>query len=69
MPADARAEIGEITGEVIEAAKAEKPNGRKISMLLGGLAQGIQTIASLRGAWDLVSNAFAMAGVTLPRVP
>jgi len=69
MPADARAEIGEITGEVIEAAKAEKPNGRKISMLLGGLAQGIQTIASLRGAWDLVSDAFAMAGVTLPRFP
>jgi hypothetical protein len=69
MPADARGEIGEITGEVIEAAKAEKPNGRKISMLLGALAQGIQTIASLRGAWDLVSDAFAMAGVTLPRFP
>ena len=69
MPADARVEISEITGEVIEAAKAEKPNGRKISMLLGGLAQGIQTIASLRGAWDLVSDAFAMAGVTLPRFP
>jgi hypothetical protein len=69
MPANARGEISEIAGDLIEAANAEKLNGRKLSMLLGGLAQGIQTVASLRGAWDVVSDAAAMAGVTLPRLP
>jgi hypothetical protein len=60
-----RTEVEEIAGELITAVKAEKPNRPKISGLLGGLATSVQTIASLRPAWESVRDAAIAAGVLL----
>jgi hypothetical protein len=60
-----RAQGEELAGDLITAVKAERPNGPKISGLLGGLAATVQTVASLRPAWELVRDAAIAAGVTL----
>lgn len=61
--AEQRTQGEEIAGELITAVKAGKPNGPKISGLLGGLATSVQTIASLRPAWELVRDAAIAAGI------
>lgn len=53
----------ELVADVITAVTAEKPNAPKISGLLGGLASTVQTVASLRGAWDFVRDAAIAIGI------
>lgn len=61
--ADQRAQGDEIAGELVAAVRAERPNPPKIAGLLGGLATTVQTVASLRGAWELVRDAAIAAGI------
>lgn len=63
--AEQREQATELAADVITAVKAEKPNGPKIAGLLGGLATTVQTVASLRGAWDFVRAAAIAAGIAL----
>lgn len=58
-----RTQGDEIAGELITAVKAQKPNAPKIAGLLGGLATSVQTIASLRPAWETVRDAAIAAGI------
>jgi hypothetical protein len=56
----------ELVADVITAVTAEKPNAPKIAGLLGGLATTVQTVASLRGAWEFVRDAAIAAGLLGP---
>lgn len=58
-----REQATELTTDVITAVKAEKPNGAKVAGLLGGLATTVQTVASLRGAWEMVRTAAIAVGL------
>jgi hypothetical protein len=60
---DARNYGREITGELIEAVRAEKPNPPRIHGLLTGLAQTVQTVASLGPAWRQLRDLAAAVGV------
>ena len=60
-----RAQAVELVSDATAAVKAEKPNAPKISGLLGGLAQTVRTVASLRGAWEVVRDAAIAVGIPL----
>ena len=47
----------EIASDLITATKAEAPNPAKVRGLLSGLAQTVQPVGSLQGAWDAVRSA------------
>jgi len=66
MTDDQRAESGEVVTDLIAAARAPRPNGSKLVGLLNGLALTVQTVASLRGAWDLVRDAARLMGIPVP---
>ncbi len=66
MPAEQRADSQDLVHDLIAAASAPKPNGPKLVGLLNGLAVTVQTVASLRGAWDLVRDAARLMGVPVP---
>jgi hypothetical protein len=51
---------------MVVAARAKKTNGPKLAGLLNGLAVSVQTVASLRPAWDFVSIAARAMGIPLP---
>lgn len=53
----------ELIGDVIKSVTAEKPNVPKVAGLMGGLATTVQTVASLRGAWDFVRDAAVALGI------
>jgi hypothetical protein len=54
MVADSKAELAKPT-----------PNKSKLAALLGGVAVTIQTVASLRPAYDAVKGALALLGIRL----
>lgn len=64
--AEQRAHGDELAADLVAAVRADKPNAPKIGALLGGLATTVQTVASLRGAWDLVRDAVIAAGLGGP---
>jgi hypothetical protein len=61
--AEQREQATELVTDVIAAVKAEKTNGAKVAGLLGGLATSVQTVASLRGAWEMVRTAAIAVGL------
>jgi hypothetical protein len=61
--ADQKEQATELATDVIAAVKAEKTNGAKVAGLLGGLATTVQTVASLRGAWEMVRTAAIAVGL------
>jgi hypothetical protein len=63
--AEQRDQGTELVGDIISAVTAEKPNPPKISGLLGGLATTVQTVASLRGAWEFVRDAAIAVGLLI----
>ena len=65
MTAEQRTESSEVVTDMIAATRAPKPNGSKLAGLLKGLALSVETIASLRGAWDLVRDAARLIGIPL----
>lgn len=60
---EAREHGREIATELIQAAVANKPNVAKIRGLFSGLAQTIQTVASLGPAWRQVKDVAAAIGL------
>lgn len=63
--AEQKRQAAELVTDAVSAVKAQEPNPPKITGLLGGLAQTIQTVASLRDAWTLVRDAAIAAGLWL----
>ena len=61
--AEQRAQGGELVGDLIVAVQAERPNVPKVAGLLSGLATSVQTVASLRGALELVRDAARAIGL------
>jgi len=53
----------ELVRDLIAASRAPKPNGPKLAGLLNGVAITVQTVAALRGAWDLVCDAARAMGI------
>jgi hypothetical protein len=66
MSDDQRAQSLDIAADLVTAAQAQRPNGPKMHGLLGGLATGVQTVASVKPAWDAVKTAAAAIGLPLP---
>jgi hypothetical protein len=72
LPSAADMELGEreqgteLVGDVIVAARAGKPNGAKLAGLLMGLGTIVQTVASVRPAWEAVRQAANVIGISLP---
>lgn len=56
----------ELVEELIGAVKAERTNPPKMQGLLSGLATIVQTLDSVRGAWQTVRDTFALIGIRLP---
>jgi hypothetical protein len=66
MSAEQREESVEVVGDLVVTVSAPKPNGSKIVALLNGLAVTVQTVAAVRGAWDLVRDAARAMGIPVP---
>jgi hypothetical protein len=66
MGDDQRAQSIDTATDLLAAAKAQRPNGPKMLGLLGGLATGVQSVASVKPAWDAVKAAAAAVGIPLP---
>jgi hypothetical protein len=66
MAADQRERSLDIAKDLETAATAAKPNGPKILGLLGGLSSTVQTVASIKPAWDALKAAAAALGINLP---
>lgn len=66
MSRERQIEALDVATDLIVAARATKPNGPKLAGLLGGVGTAIQTVASLRGAWELVRDAARAMGLPVP---
>ncbi len=66
MVLDEREQGTELVRDIMAAAQAPKPNSSKLSGLLMGLSLLVQTVASLRPAWDAVRYAAKAVGIPLP---
>lgn len=62
MSADQRASSLELSADVMAATRAKTPNSAKMRGLLNGLAQTVQTVASLQEAWGAVTDAATAMG-------
>lgn len=61
-----RAEISEIIRESKSELDKSEPNVSRLRSLMTGVATSIQTVASLRPAYDAIKGGLALIGVTLP---
>jgi hypothetical protein len=61
-----RAEISEMIRESKSELEKPGPNVSRLRSLMAGVATSIQTVASLRPAYDAIKGALALVGVTLP---
>ena len=59
-------DIVDLAAEAETEVKRETPNPLKVKSLLGGLASAIQTIASLRPAYEAIKSAAALIGIPMP---
>lgn len=66
MALDAREQGIGLVSDIIVAARADKPNRLTLTSLLMGLGMTVQTVASLRPAWDAVRQVAPLIGVNLP---
>ena len=65
-PLELKAELIGVTNDCKTELEKPTPNRIKFTGLLGGLASGIQTIASLKGAWEMFKAAAFVAGIDIP---
>jgi hypothetical protein len=66
LPAHPKAEVVEVVKEAkAELAKAE-PNSTKLRSLLSATATAIQTVGSMKPAYELLKTGLAYLGITLP---
>ena len=61
-----RAEISEMIQESRSELDKPAPNVSRLRSLMLGIATTIQTMASLRPAYDAIKGGLALVGVTLP---
>lgn len=61
-----RAEISEMTRECKSELEKPEPNVSRLRSLMVGIATSIQTVASLRPAYDAIKGGLALIGVPLP---
>lgn len=61
-----RAEISEMARECKSELEKHEPNVSRLRSLMVGIATSIQTVASLRPAYDAIKGGLALIGVTLP---
>jgi hypothetical protein len=61
-----RAEISEMVQESLSELDKPGPNVSRLRSLMVGVATIIQTVASLRPAYDAIKGGLALMGVTLP---
>jgi hypothetical protein len=66
MALDAREQSAGLVSDIIVAARADKPNGLTLTSLLMGLGMTVQTVASVRPAWDAVRALAIAMGISLP---
>lgn len=66
MALDAREQSAALVSDIIAAARADKPNGLTLSSLFMGLSMAVQTVASVRPAWDAVKALASAMGISLP---
>jgi hypothetical protein len=66
MTGEQREQSADVIGDLVAASRAPRLNGPKIAGLLNGLAVTVQTVASLRPAWDIVRNAARAMGIPVP---
>jgi hypothetical protein len=66
MAPDVREQSAGLVTDIIAAARVDKPNRLTLNSLFMGLAVTVQTVASLRPAWDAVRQAATAIGVHLP---
>lgn len=66
MELDRREQGTELVGDLLTAARADKPNLPKLIGLLLALGTIVQTVASVRPAWDAVRLAANAIGIQLP---
>jgi hypothetical protein len=66
MAFEAREQSTGLVSDIIVAARVDKPNGLTLTSLLMGLGMAVQTVASLRPAWDAVLLAAKSIGIPLP---
>jgi hypothetical protein len=62
MPEQQRTGTLEIAADIVTATQAKTPNAHKITGLLNGLAQSVQTVAGLQPAWEAVRSAAIAMG-------
>ena len=60
-----REQAEELADDLLNAVKADKPNPPRIGALFGGLAQTINTVASLRPAWETARDAAIAIGLLI----
>jgi hypothetical protein len=60
------AEISEMVRESMSELDKPGPNVCRLRSLMVGVATSIQTVASLRPAYDAIKGGLALLGVTLP---
>jgi hypothetical protein len=58
-----RVQTVELVDDAYTALRAERPNPSKVAALLGGVGSTIQSVASLRGAMDLVRDTAQRIGL------
>ena len=63
MSSEQRTNSLDLVSDLILAVKQEKPNVAKVTGLLNGLAQTVQTVASIQGAWGTVKSLAIAIGV------
>lgn len=65
-PPALKAELVEVVNDCRAEIEKPNPNRMKFTGMLSGLATGIQTVASIKGAWEVFKGAAAVAGIVLP---
>lgn len=65
-PPPLKAELIEVVNDCRTELEKPNPNRMKFTGMLSGLATGIQTVASIKGAWEVFTVAAALAGIVIP---
>ncbi len=65
LAGDAREELVTVADELAADLAAERPNRLRISQLAAGIATTIQTIGSMRAAYEMLQVALRVLGIVL----
>lgn len=66
LPSHPKTEVVEVVMEAKEELAKSEPNSTKLRSLLGATATAIQTVGSMKPAYELLKTGLAYLGITLP---